>query len=72
MSTQDRSAPAIPGVPKENVRLSRLTDAEREVYVSCEKEGLRPADLARHVEWSESTIRTYLSRARQKVGESSQ
>jgi len=58
-------------VPREVARrrLNRLSDAEREVYESVEFEGLRPADLAPYTDWSESTIRTLLSRARQKVGE---
>jgi len=61
-------------VPREvaRQRLSRLSDAERDVYESVELEGLRASELARYTEWSESTVRTLLSRARQKVGESKQ
>ncbi|MFC3476098.1 sigma factor-like helix-turn-helix DNA-binding protein [Halobacterium litoreum] len=69
-SERSRTAASVPGTPTRSVKLARLTDAEREVYVSCEEEGLRPAELAQYTEWSESTVRTLLARGRRKVGES--
>lgn len=53
-----------------NPSLIGLTEREREVYVSCDLEGLRPADVAPVLDVSPSTVRTLLSRARQKRGES--
>lgn len=51
------------------LRRADLTDAEREVYESVVRNGLRPRELAAHVGRSESTIRTQLSRARTKIDE---
>lgn len=47
--------------------LSGLSRAEKKVYLSVEREGLRPAELTHHTRWSASTIRTLLSRARSKL-----
>jgi len=43
-----------------------LSDAEREVYESCEKNGLRPSELAKYSDRDASSIRTLLRRARRK------
>lgn len=51
-----------------NLDLGGLTEREREVWVSCEVEGLRPVDLAPYLDVSASTVRTLLSRAREKRG----
>ena len=50
-------------------RLDRLSPAERDVYRSVDREGMRPVDLAGHLDRSPSTIRTILHRARAKLGE---
>ncbi|DAC85287.1 hypothetical protein QIT48_gp09 [Haloterrigena jeotgali icosahedral virus 1] len=54
-------------VPKPT--LTGLTDAEREVFVSVDLEGLSPSELASFTKWEASTIRTILSRARRKRAE---
>lgn len=50
-------------------RLAELSDAEREVFISIDENGLRASELAKYTSWSESTIRTLLSRARSKLPE---
>lgn len=49
--------------------LAGLTEAEREVFVSVDLEGLSPSELASFTDWDASTIRTILSRARRKRAE---
>lgn len=56
-------------VPRQLPDLTGLTDAERVVYVSCDLEGLTPSELADFEKWDASTIRTLLSRARDKMDE---
>lgn len=52
-----------PDVPN----LSRLSEAETQVYRACELDGLRPAELADATDRTPSTVRTILSRARRKM-----
>lgn len=72
---QARNAGAASRVERQLARgetakdLSRLSAAEAYVYRSVEYEGLRPATLADYEDWSASTIRTLLRRARKKLGE---
>jgi DNA-directed RNA polymerase specialized sigma24 family protein len=45
----------------------QLTERQREVYNAVELFGLRPKDVAKDAGIDESTARTHLQRAREKV-----
>jgi len=47
--------------------LAPLTDAEKKVWLSCERGGLRPSEYAAQSRHEPSTVRTLLSRARGKL-----
>mgnify|MGYP006308609373 CR=1 FL=1 len=49
--------------------LTGLSEAEKEVFVSCEIHGLRPSEVARSSGWSAATVRSLRSRAKEKRGE---
>ena len=54
-------------VAQEVPNLSPLTDSEKEVWLSCERGGLRPSEFAAESHFEPSTVRTLLSRARGKL-----
>lgn len=70
---QERNAEATDDVRTDGMavapNLTGLSEAEREVFVSIDLEGLSPAELANYAPWNASTIRTLLSRARRKRAE---
>lgn len=47
--------------------LSPLSEAEKKVWLSCERGGLRPSEFAAESRFEPSTVRTMLSRARRKL-----
>ena len=53
--------------PWQRASRADLSEAEREVWIAAETEGLRPCEIAEETGRSPSTVRTLLQRARRKV-----